>query len=148
MKKYIILFLGLLALNNANAQDWQWQNPLPQGNYISSIYFTDIDTDYDAGSSGTILKTIKGGTVGLNEKPAAGSFHIYPNPASREVIVETIKASGPGIISVYELTGKKMIEQRTSGSKSLLNISVFPSGIYFVKYVSPGFTETGKFIKD
>jgi photosystem II stability/assembly factor-like uncharacterized protein len=42
---------------------WKWQNPLPQGNGLYSVYFTSVNTGYAVGLSGTILKTVDGGTT-------------------------------------------------------------------------------------
>ena len=35
---------------------WHWQNPLPQGNSLESVFFTDSNTGYAVGDAGTILK--------------------------------------------------------------------------------------------
>lgn len=40
---------------------WPWQNPLPTGNDLSSVYFIDASTGYSVGRFGTIIKTIDGG---------------------------------------------------------------------------------------
>jgi photosystem II stability/assembly factor-like uncharacterized protein len=36
---------------------WQWQNPLPQGNNLASVRFVDDNTAFAVGDGGTILKT-------------------------------------------------------------------------------------------
>ena len=60
-KKLIkILFFFLMVTQICSAQ-WFWQNPLPQGNSLSSVYFTDSNTGWVVGSCGTILKTTDGG---------------------------------------------------------------------------------------
>ena len=57
MKKIFIIFIiALFAMSSTNAQ-WTWQNPLPQGNDLYSIYFADANTGYMVGAGGTILKT-------------------------------------------------------------------------------------------
>jgi len=61
MKNLYLLIVGLFLVNGALAQ-WTWQNPLPQGNRLSSIQFTDLSTGYAAGDAGTVVKTINGGT--------------------------------------------------------------------------------------
>jgi len=61
MKNIYIFLLSFLAFYYSNAQDWQWQNPKPTGNSLSSAYFTSVDTGYIVGDCGTILKTINGG---------------------------------------------------------------------------------------
>jgi photosystem II stability/assembly factor-like uncharacterized protein len=61
MKKLYILLFALFMVNGAIGQ-WFWQNPLPQGNLLSSVFFTDANTGYAVGYDGTILKTTNGGT--------------------------------------------------------------------------------------
>ena len=62
MKKISFLiwlsFISILAFSQ-----WTWQNPLPQGNSLSSVYFTDANTGYAVGGFGTIVKTTNGGTT-------------------------------------------------------------------------------------
>jgi photosystem II stability/assembly factor-like uncharacterized protein len=58
--KYIFLFSFLLAVTSSRAQ-WEWQNPLPQGNNLESVFFTSLSTGYAVGLGGTILKTTDGG---------------------------------------------------------------------------------------
>ena len=61
MKKLNSLIIALFLVNATMAQ-WFWQNPLPQGNHLTSIRFTDANTGYAVGDYGTILKTTNGGT--------------------------------------------------------------------------------------
>ena len=42
---------------------WFWQNPLPQGNRLNSVCFTDANTGTAVGSAGTILRTTTGGVA-------------------------------------------------------------------------------------
>lgn len=62
MKQHLWVFISLLFIiqNNAVAQ-WDWQNPLPQGNSLYSIQFVNPTTGFALGDGGTILKTIDGG---------------------------------------------------------------------------------------
>jgi photosystem II stability/assembly factor-like uncharacterized protein len=61
MKKAILLYLILSNSITAFSQ-WRWQNPLPCGNHLSSIYFTSSNTGYAVGDDGTIMKTTDGGS--------------------------------------------------------------------------------------
>ena len=60
MKKFFFLlcfsFISVFAFSQ-----WYWQNPLPQGNELDAIYFTDSNTGYAVGVPGTIIKTTDGG---------------------------------------------------------------------------------------
>jgi photosystem II stability/assembly factor-like uncharacterized protein len=56
-----IIFLLTLLFPFLTFSQWNWQNPLPQGNSLSSVFFTNSQTGYVVGSGGTIMKTINGG---------------------------------------------------------------------------------------
>ena len=76
---------------------------------------------------------------------------IYPNPAKEIITVEVPKSiisNNYGSISFYGLTGQELRQQKMQGSTTEINVSSLPTGIYFVKYVSQGYTETGKFVKE
>ncbi len=60
MKKYFAtIFIFILQLS-VHAQ-WVSQNPFPEGNYLRSVYFTDDNTGWIAGSDGLISKTTDSG---------------------------------------------------------------------------------------
>ena len=63
MKKTLFLSIVLFLTGFSSFAQWEWQNPLPQGNTLNSVYFTDASTGYAVGVVGTILKTIDGGAT-------------------------------------------------------------------------------------
>jgi photosystem II stability/assembly factor-like uncharacterized protein len=63
MKKIGLVFCLVLFFSvsfQVSAQ-WEWQNPLPQGNSIFSIEFVNEEVGWMAGDLGKLLKTIDGG---------------------------------------------------------------------------------------
>ncbi len=55
---YFYLLLSVVFSNTAsNAQNWNWQNPLPQGVNLFDVCFTNANTGYAVGQDGVILKT-------------------------------------------------------------------------------------------
>jgi photosystem II stability/assembly factor-like uncharacterized protein len=94
-----------------NRSQWTWQNPLPQSNSLSSVYFTDANTGYNAGESGNILKTTNGGDpLVYIEEPTAlhTTFTIYPNPANNKIaITGSRKLFEEPIITVLSITGQQ-----------------------------------------
>jgi len=54
------LFFFLLVTQICFAQ-WFWQNPLPQGNDLTSVKFISSDVGWAVGYGGTIIKTTNGG---------------------------------------------------------------------------------------
>ena len=60
--KYWTAAAILLCQHLSYAQsNWFWQNPLPQGNNLNSVFFTDANKGTAVGLSGTILRTTNGG---------------------------------------------------------------------------------------
>jgi photosystem II stability/assembly factor-like uncharacterized protein len=60
MKKLYIIIVALLMVNGISAQWVQQNSGTTKG--LNSVYFTDMNTGYAVGDSGTILKTIDGGS--------------------------------------------------------------------------------------
>ncbi len=66
---------------------------------------------------------------------------VYPNPADNQLIIEK-QTTLPAIIQVFDMTGRKIIEQQTTELKTRLAVSDL-EGIYIVK-VSDGIRTTSK----
>ena len=61
MKTFLqTLFFFLLVTQICFAQ-WFWQNPLPQGNNLNAVSFSDEDNATAVGDFGTIIRTTNGG---------------------------------------------------------------------------------------
>ena len=59
----LVIVLAAFRFAMANAQSgWYWQNPLPQGNTLNGVFFTDANTGTAVGDVGTIIRTTNGGT--------------------------------------------------------------------------------------
>jgi len=66
MKNLLFVLVMLVAING-NAQ-WVWQNPLPQGNDLQSIFFINENTGWAAGDKGSILKTTDSGNNWIEQQ--------------------------------------------------------------------------------
>jgi len=67
------LFAALLWASTAIAHDWQWQNPLPTGNFLSGIAFAGDSDGWIVGGSGTILHTSDGGASWAHQASGTAS---------------------------------------------------------------------------
>jgi len=78
MKRMFILFSLLFPLS-LSAQDWQWQNPLPQGNSLDAVHVFDENTVIAVGVGGTVLRTTDGGTTWTSqaERPAGDLASVF-----------------------------------------------------------------------
>ena len=63
MKKFVyqVIFIVVLVSNSFAQSGWFWQNPLPQGNNLTSAKFTNDNTGWAVGYKGSIIKTTDGG---------------------------------------------------------------------------------------
>jgi photosystem II stability/assembly factor-like uncharacterized protein len=61
MKKICTFFIAFSVLAVGNAQNWQWLNPLPQGNTLYAVSAIDSLHCFCAGGYGTVMKTSDGG---------------------------------------------------------------------------------------
>lgn len=62
MKKATLISAIILAVCTATAQ-WEWKNPLPQGNPLNDIIFLNENDGWAVGEFGSILCTHDGGTT-------------------------------------------------------------------------------------
>jgi photosystem II stability/assembly factor-like uncharacterized protein len=56
-----LIILFLLVRVTHTQQGWNWRNPLPQGNDLTSTKFLNNNTGYAVGKCGTVIKTTNGG---------------------------------------------------------------------------------------
>ena len=59
-------------------------------------------------------------------------FNLYPNPASDMVTIETDKQFSNSFLKIYNTAGSVLVNQKI-GNKYLLDVSAFPSGVYFAE---------------
>src|SRR5689334_17625947 len=122
MNRKYILFLAvfLLLINNCFGQSgWTWSYPLPTGEDIYSIKFTDQNTGYTCGYNGTLLKTTNGGNDWIIQSKITKDFF-------HDVCFVN---SMTGFAAGYNYTSTSSIIYKTTdgGSNWLIN------------YTSPGF---------
>jgi len=61
VKFFISIFIMTFFISDVSNAAWEWQNPLPQGSTLKSVYFIDNFVGYAVGYYGTIIKTTDGG---------------------------------------------------------------------------------------
>ena len=74
----------------------------------------------------------------------AKPVRIYPNPATDHVTVENL---GDGQVLVLDVNGVVLKQQTTSGSKTTVDISNLPVGIYMLKATNSNATTTTRITK-
>jgi hypothetical protein len=64
-----------------------------------------------------------------------GVFHLYPNPASTTVTVETER---PATITLMDVSGRESGKWRAGSGETTIDISRLPKGVYFVRLDGSG----------
>jgi len=97
---------------------------------------TDTNTCYILGY-GIIYKTTNGGgtiTTGIkdNTKDEINGFNIYPNPNNGSFTIASNNFENT-IIEIYNVTGQLIANQILTQNKTLVDLTTFSKGMYFVK---------------
>ena len=82
---------------------------------------------------------------GIKEIGSGEKINIYPNPGHGYFNVESTE---PFQIIVYNVCGKKILEQNFKEGKQFLDLIDQPAGIYFITTFSKGSTQNLKLIKE
>jgi photosystem II stability/assembly factor-like uncharacterized protein len=68
MSAHRLLFaIVLLLLANAAQAQWQWLNPLPEGNELFAATFIDADNGWVVGGNGAVMRTSNGGASWVSQ---------------------------------------------------------------------------------
>ncbi|MBL7047525.1 MAG: S8 family peptidase [Candidatus Marinimicrobia bacterium] len=134
-------------------------NPIPQGNHqVISLYFNDnlsrISGNIDFQLNEKVMATSDGDRINISSNPYLPEVFILhpaqPNPFNP---ITTIQYDLPEesyiSIQVYDVMGRQVAELVngvvSAGYRSVVwDASRYSSGIYFVKLITPGYTETQK----
>lgn len=138
-----------------NSSDWQEigrVNGAGNSSQLLSYSFTDADplegvsyyrlkqTDNDGGYTYSAIRSVN---IDFLQK---SSLHIYPNPATNEILLEA-DAMNIRTILIYDAIGRNMnnfIKAETiSNTQVRLNLTGLPSGLYYIKVG----TASGEFSK-
>ena len=74
-------------------------------------------------------------------------LNLYPNPASEKVTIIT-DMTEPSVISIYNLQGQILMQQKIQQGKTDIDISELAKGVYILRLYSNARTEAGRIIKD
>jgi len=93
------------------------------GNLYASGNFNSIEANTNNIAEWT------GPTTGINNIAKAGNDHIYPNPASDLLYIDSHEPFSPVIIT--NILGQQVIKQTVTGTHTVVDISSLAAGMYF-----------------
>ncbi len=76
------------------------------------------------------------------------TIHIYPNPLTDKIIIETPAAMAGSTISIINTLGQVLMEQKIEKGVNTFDLHLQPAGMYTVKFVNNGAALYQKVIKN
>ncbi len=107
-----------------------------------AIYTEDI-SNMPEGAAFDLL--IDANSMGVEELTSYNQTSVFPNPISNTV--NFMSNNNIESITIYNMTGQEVLNQKVSGKNSELNVASFPSGVYVAKVKTDKGEETIKLIK-
>jgi len=80
----------------------------------------------------------------LSNEIITKNTNLYPNPTKDKLQIDN---NEEGIISIFDILGKLLLQQRVTKYNQVIDVSFIPSGTYILKFNSINHHESSKFIK-
>ncbi|MCW3084005.1 MAG: hypothetical protein JWP12_1371 [Bacteroidetes bacterium] len=117
------------------------------GTHMIVYSYTDANGCSNADSASVIIDVC----TGIVSQQAAQNIHIYPNPfsTSTTLTVDAGVVLKDATFQLYDITGKKVLEQIVSGSTVSIQRGQLDSGVYFYRLMNNGILAgSGKLIAE
>jgi hypothetical protein len=84
--------------------------------------------------------------VGIDENDAdiGSAINMYPNPFNKEL---TVKGNGITKVSIYDVTGKALLHQKTNSTETILSTESLAAGFYLLRVERGGEVANYKVVK-
>lgn len=131
---------------------------VPPGTYYIGMKVSRGGTNYNSDDRpandvtwSTYSVQVTPSAVGLEELPTAPPLSLFPNPCSELLYVEVPDEMQDGVASVFDPTGRILIEQRYSGngtSPLVLEVAGLTAGAYVVMFrANSGFRRMARMVR-
>jgi hypothetical protein len=120
-----------------------WEN-VPEGEY--KITARAIDNRGRSTFSDIVNVTVNEAVIVLNQD--IFSFKLYPNPATADLFIRLNEGfSETACVTLYDMQGRKIIEESVEGRQHKLDLKNMPEGIYLISLTGKQGSVVRKFIK-
>lgn len=133
----------------ANTNPYTLSGLLPNLNYSVRVRALCNGQNYEPTSEWSAPVTFTTDTVatqGIDGVDLAGSFVLYPNPATTTVTLDLTGVEDAAIVSIIDLNGREVFTEKAGGAKMTVNVAGFAKGTYFVRVTGSNTTAVRKLI--
>ncbi len=126
--------------------------PYPEGDtiYIGLILFTITEQNSFASFAQTNEYQSMCYSTGVEEEkqPSTINYTLSPNPANDLITVTSTAIIGVSQLSIFNVSGEKVIERQLTEKETQIDISALPRGVYFVKLQNEKMVDVVKMVKE
>ncbi len=119
--------------------------------YTAGTYYVRV-YGYNGANSSTSCYTLRvaPGTAarGADEIITSTKVSAYPNPSKNKLMLNIPDLKGQGVIRVFDVYGKIVMQQTTSKVNAEMDISRLPAGVYMIKVMRAGKENSIKIVKE
>ena len=151
--KPLIQINGLLLTSSETAEGYRWSlngTPIP-GDTTQTI--TALDSGWysvtvisDKGCEITSNPVFSWGVVGIGEY-SSNAVKVYPSPFEQEVFVDFATGSSEHTLEIRNMAGQLIHRSVTNEKRSVINMSVYDSGVYFITVKWDDQSDTRRIVK-
>lgn len=84
----------------------------------------------------------------IDEKRIENGITIIPNPSNDKIIISSSAITGNTQLSIFNVSGEKVIERQLTVTETQLDISTLPRGVYFVRVQDEKGVQVAKMVKE
>ena len=117
------MYLGAMA--------WEWNNPSRE--WVESMKLGYYYSEFKGSSTDPVTQQF--------------AVHVYPNPVTNVVIVETDQSSDPLLFRMTDVTGKQVVSKTLSSTRIQISMRDLPVGLYLYRIIRNGESYQGKIVK-
>jgi hypothetical protein len=134
------------GLYTLHANLWHWIN-------IGSFWAHELSSNGEKlfatrGYSGIWAASLNQLTASPEVSARSSSIRIYPIPARNTITVEIASASIRNkTLTVFSLSGQQIYEQNVTEPNTVIDVSAWPQGLYFVRIAGTNDVEVVRFVK-
>ena len=132
------LKVPFVDLSDYEPTEWLWEfepgitsrDTNPEYTFPAPGVYDVCLTVSNANSSHTVCKTVPIDVTSLNKEINTANIRLFPNPATDLIKIQLPIYFQSGTIEIFDLKGKKLVNQPLMNSENRIDVSLLPKGLF------------------